>query len=93
MRRRRLQEHAVAVGESAVFRHAQDQVVFVEAGDGLADGAGTEAGVFHDLGDGVGEGFLVSSAAPGLAAAQDQQDFEFGAVEVGKMIEDRDRNP
>jgi hypothetical protein len=67
-------------------------VVFVEAGDGLADGAGAEAGVFHDLGDGVGEGLLVSSAAPGLAAAQDQQDFEFGTVEVGKMIEDCERD-
>jgi len=76
-----------------VFRHAQDQVEFVEAGDGLADGAGAEAGVFHDLGDGVGEGFLVPSAAPGLVVAQDQQNFEFGAVEVGKMIEDCQRDP
>ena len=73
--------------------HAQDQVVFVEAGDGLADGAGREAGVFHDLGDGVGEGFLVPSATLTLVAAQDQQDFEFGAVEVGKMIEDCEWNP
>ena len=75
-----------------MFRHAQDQVEFVEAGDGLADGAGAEAGVFHDLGDGVGEGFPISSAAPGLAAAQHQQHFEFGAVEVGKMIEDGQRD-
>ena len=73
--------------------HAEDQVVFVEAGNGLADGAGAEAGVFHDLGDGIWEGFLVSSAAPRLVAAQDQQDFEFGAVDVGKMIEDCQRNP
>ena len=93
LRRRWLQEHPVAVGERAVFRHAQDQVVFVEAGDGLADGAGAEAGVFHDLGDGVGEGSLVPSAAPALVAAQHQQDFEFGAVEVGKMIENGERHP
>ena len=66
---------------------------FVEAGDRLADGAGAEAGVFLDLGDGVGEGFLVPSAALRLVAAQDQQHFEFGAVEVGKMIEDCERNP
>ena len=59
---------------------AQDQVLFLEAGDGLADGAGAEAGVFHDLGDGVWEGFLVPSAAPGLVPAKDQQDFEFGAA-------------
>jgi hypothetical protein len=26
-------------------------------------------------------------------AAQDQQDFEFGAVEVGKMIENGGRHP
>jgi len=76
-----------------VFRHAQDQVVFVEAGDGVADGAGAEAGVFHDLGDGIWEGFLVSSAAPGLVEAQDEQHFEFGSVEVGKMIEDRKWDP
>ena len=76
-----------------MLRHAEDQVVLFEAGDGLADGAGAEAGVFLDLGDGVWEGFLVSSAALRLVAAQDQQDFEFGAVEVGKMIEDGDRNP
>jgi hypothetical protein len=47
----------------------------------------------HDLGDGVGEGLLVSSAAPALVAAQDQQDFEFGTVEVGKMIENGEWNP
>ena len=76
-----------------MLRHAQDQVVFVEAGDGLADGAGAEAGVFHDFGDGVGEGFLVPSAAPRLLAAQDEQDFEFGSVEVGKMIENCQRDP
>ena len=33
----------MAIGEGAVFLHAQDQVVFLEAGNGLADGAGTEA--------------------------------------------------
>ena len=46
--------------------------MFVEAGDGLADGAGAEAGVFLNLGDGVGEGFLVPSAALGLVVAQHQ---------------------
>jgi len=68
-------------------------MVLFKTGNGLADGAGAKAGVSHDLGDGVGEGFLVSSAAPGLVVAQHQQDFEFGAVEVGKMIEDCERNP
>ena len=67
--------------------------MFVEAGDGHADGAGAEADVFCDLGDGVWEGLLVSSAVPGLAAAQDQQDFEFGAVELWEMIQDCERNP
>ena len=76
-----------------MLRHAQDQVVFVEAGNGLADDAGAEAGVFHDLGDGIWEGFTISSAAPGLVAAQHQQHFEFGTVEVGKMIEDCQRDP
>jgi hypothetical protein len=76
-----------------VLRHAQDQVEFVEAGDCLADGAGAEAGVFLDLGDSVWERFLVPSAAPGLVAAQDQQHFEFGAVKLGKMIEDCQRDP
>ena len=59
----------------------------------MADGAGAEAGVFLDLGDSVWERFLLPSAALGLVAAQDQQHFEFGAVEVGKMIEDCERNP
>ena len=54
---------------------------------------GQRPGVFHDLGDGVGEGFLLSSAAPRLVAAQDQQHLEFGAVEVGKMIEDSEWDP
>jgi hypothetical protein len=93
LRRRWLQKHAVAVGERAALLQAQDQVEFVEAGDGLADGAGTEAGVFLDLGDGIREGFLVPSAAPGLVPAQDQQDFEFGAMEAGKMLEDCERHP
>jgi hypothetical protein len=75
-----------------VLLHAQDQVVFVEAGDGLADGAGAEAGVFLDLGDGVGEGFLVPSAVPDLVAAQNQQNFEFGTVEVWEMIENCERD-
>jgi hypothetical protein len=47
----------------AAARSTQDQVEFVEAGDGLADGAGAEAGVFHDLADGVWEGLLCPSAA------------------------------
>jgi hypothetical protein len=62
-------------------------VVFLEAGNGLADGAGAETGVFLDLRDGVWERLLCPSATPGLMAAQDQQDFEFGSVEVGKMIQ------
>ena len=36
---------------------------------------------------------LALLAAPVLVAAQDQQHLEFGAVEVGKMIEDCQRNP
>ena len=84
VRRRRLQEHTVAVGEGAVLLHAEDQVVLFKSGDGMAGGAGAEAGVFHDLGDGVEEKFLVSSAAPGLVAAQDQQHLELGTVEVGR---------
>ena len=54
---------------------------------------GAEAGVFHDLGDGVGEGLLVPCAAARLMAAQDQQHFEFGAVKLGKMIEDGEWHP
>ena len=76
-----------------MLRYAQDQVVFVKAGNGLTDGAGAEPGVFHDLGDGVREGFLVSSAALALVVAQDQQHLELGTVKVAKMLEDRKWNP
>ena len=76
-----------------MFLHAQDQVVFLEAGDGLADGAGAEAGVFLDLGDGIGKGFLGPSGAPRLVVTQHQQHFELGAMQEGKVIEDCGRNP
>lgn len=68
-------------------------MVLLEALDGLADCPGAEAGVVHDLGDGVGEGFLVPSAASGLMAAKDEQHLEFGAAEVGKMLDDSERDP
>jgi len=69
-----------------------DQAALLEAGDGLADGSGAEARVVLDLGDGIGERFLVAGASLALVAAQHQQDFELGAVEVANVTDDRGRD-